>query len=81
MTTTCDVRWLHMVSWAGVFAYPCEVLSQGKKFATIKLLHQATIGRERLKRGDVKRRVPLCALQDAPGAGAYVSKGAGRFRL
>lgn len=50
-----------MVSWAGMFAYPCEVLSRGKKFATIKLLHQATIGRVRLKRGDIKRRVPLCA--------------------
>lgn len=78
--TKANVKWLHMVSWAGMFAYPCEVLSQGEKFATIKLLHQATIGRERLKRGDIKRRVPLGALQDAPGPGTYVSKGAGRFR-
>lgn len=80
MSKPKKVKWLHMVSWAGMFAYPCEVLSQGEQFATIKLLHQAVIGRERLKRGAIKRRVPLCALQDAPGACTYVSKGAGRFR-
>lgn len=73
-------EWLHTVNWAGYFAYPVEVLSRGKRFATVRLKHQTRIGRIEFQAGTIKRRVPNESLSPQPSSMAYVSQGGGRFK-
>jgi hypothetical protein len=70
---------LHTSTWAGVFAYPVEVLDQSKKTARVLLKHQARIGRTTYSAG-CTRRVPIDAVSMSPRPGAYVSQGGGRFK-
>lgn len=71
--------YLHVCNWSGYFAFPVQVLSRGKQFARVRLLHKTRIGRAEYPRGTVKHRVPLRALSKCPLSTAYVSKGGGRF--
>jgi len=71
--------YLHVENWAGLFAYPVDVLSKGAKFATVRLRHETRIGRTSFPSGTVKRRVPLWSLSANPRASANVSTGGGRF--
>jgi len=71
--------YLHVENWAGLFAYPVDVLSQGAKFATVRLRHKTHIGKTYFPSGTVKRRVPLWSLSENPRSSAYVSTGGGRF--
>jgi hypothetical protein len=75
-----EPSYLHLSSWAGHFAYPVVVLSRGKRFARVRLLHKTRIGRVTYPRGTVKHRVPLDSLSDYPSSLAYVSQGGGRFK-
>lgn len=72
--------YLHTSGFLRLFAYPVEVLSRGKQFARVRLLHKTRIGRVEYPRGTIKHRVPLHALLQAPSSNAYVSQGGGRFR-
>lgn len=72
-------EWLHTANWAGYFAHPVQVLSRGRKFARVRLLHQTRIGWTKFPRGTIKNRVPLHAISERASQGAYVSQGGGRF--
>ena len=75
-----DKMWLHMIGAAGSWlAYPVEVLSRGKTYARVRLLHQTKIGRATFPRGTIKHRVPLAALAAEPCEHHLVSSGGGRF--
>lgn len=65
-------KYLHTNSWAGFFATPCEVISQSKGYATVKLLADLQVGRWHYKKHDIKARVPLNSLSDQPRRGAHV---------
>jgi hypothetical protein len=75
-----DRAYLHTSNWAGYFAHPVEVLSRGKRFARVRLLHKTRIGRTEYPRGTVKHRVPLDSLSAEPSSMSYVSQGGGRFK-
>lgn len=67
-----DRMFLHVCDWSGYFAFPVQVLSRGKQFARVRLLHKTRIGRTEYPRGTIKHRVPLWALSQYPSSVAYV---------
>ncbi|HTU61348.1 MAG TPA: hypothetical protein VMF89_22995 [Polyangiales bacterium] len=71
-------QWLFTSSWAGVFAYPVQLLSRGQKFSRVRLMHKTRIGRQTFPAGTIKTRVPTWAISPTP-RGALVSMGGGRF--
>lgn len=79
MSAKDATRWLHVSSWAGRFAYPVELLSQGKRFATVLLKHKTHIGRTWYPAGTIKRRVPIYALTVEAPQLSMRSIGGGRF--
>jgi hypothetical protein len=62
MKATYTRRWLFTSSWAGVFAYPVELLSQGQKFSRVRLMHKTRIGKQTFPAGTIKTRVPNWAI-------------------
>jgi hypothetical protein len=79
MKTTSTRQWLLTSNWAGVFAYPVELLSQGQKSSRVRLLHKTRIGKQTFPAGTIKAHVPNWALASTT-RGALVSKGGGRFQ-
>jgi hypothetical protein len=73
--------WLQLYSPVlGSLSYPVELVSQGTKFAKVRLLHKTHIGRMWYERGTIKHRVPVSSLSDDHGQHTLVSLGGGRFR-
>lgn len=72
-------HWLYTGSWAGRFAYPVVLLSQGAHFARVRLLHKTHVGKRWYPAGTIKHRVPLGSLSQHPPSLAMRSLGGGRF--
>lgn len=65
-------QYVHIQSWAGICAIPCRVVSQGDRYAKVKLLADLHLGRQMYPAHSIKIRVPLSAIAPEPRAGAEV---------
>lgn len=65
-------QYVHIQSWAGVCAIPCRVVSQGDRYAKVKLLADLHLGRQMYPADSIKIRVLISAIAPEPRAGAEV---------